>query len=138
MQDIVKAALVARANAHAPFSGFRVGCALETADGGLVTGCNCESASYGLTICAERAAIFKAISEGKKPGRRVCIAADTSEPTPPCGACRQWLWEFGGDLEVILANLEGEKSRWRMAALLPAPFDARLLTGTATAPGRST
>ncbi|MBY0230125.1 MAG: cytidine deaminase [Gemmataceae bacterium] len=125
--DLYQAAKAARERAHAPFSGFKVGCALETEDGGLVAACNCESASYGLTCCAERAAIFKAISEGKKPGKRVCVVADTAEPTPPCGACRQWLWEWGGDLEVVLGNLQGETSRWRMSQLLPAPFDARLL-----------
>lgn len=126
MSDLYQAAKSARERAFAPFSGFKVGCALETEDG-IVTGCNCESASYGLTCCAERVAIFKAISEGKKPGRRVCVVADTAAPTPPCGACRQWLWEWGGDLEVILGNLEGEKARWRMSQLLPAAFDARLL-----------
>ena len=130
MQDIVKAALVARANAHAPFSGFRVGCALETADGGLVTGCNCESASYGLTICAERVAVVKAISEGQAQFTRIAIVADTEAPTPPCGACRQILWEFGGDLEVILANLTEVKAVHRLAELLPWPFDGRLLGKT--------
>ena len=95
----------------------------------MVTGCNCESASYGLTMCAERVAVFKAICEGIQGGVRICVMADTAEPTPPCGACRQWLWEFGGDMEVILANLQGEKSRHRMRDLLPYPFDARLLKG---------
>jgi cytidine deaminase len=125
--DLIEAARAVRLRAHAPFSKFLVGAAIETADGRIITGCNCESASYGLTICAERVAIFKALSEGVKQGVRICVIADTSAPTPPCGACRQWLWEFGGDLEVILANLEGEKARYRMRELLPYPFDARLL-----------
>jgi cytidine deaminase len=129
-QRLIDAALAAREKAHAPFSRFLVGCAIEAADGRIVTGCNCESASYGLTICAERVAVFKALSEGVRGGVRVAVAADTAEPTPPCGACRQWLWEFGGDMEVILANLGGEKSRHRMRELLPWPFDARLLGGS--------
>src|SRR5947208_922633 len=116
---LIEAATAVRLNAHAPFSKFLVGAALETEDGRIVTGCNCESASYGLTICAERAAIVKAYSEGVRTARRVAIVASTAEPTPPCGACRQWLWEFGGDMEVILANLSGEKGRYRLAALLP-------------------
>ena len=112
----------------APFSTFKVGAALETADGTIVTGCNIENATYGLTICAERVAMFKAISEGHRRFRRVVVVADTAAPTPPCGACRQILWEFGGDLEVILANLKEEKGRFRMKDLLPLPFDARLLS----------
>jgi cytidine deaminase len=128
-QRLIDAALAARSRAHAPFSRFLVGAAIETADGRLVAGCNYESASYGLTICAERVAVFKALSEGIRGGVRVAVVADTAEPTPPCGACRQWLWEFGGDMEVVLANLQGEKSRHRMRDLLPWPFDVRLLGG---------
>ena len=90
---------------RALFSHFKVGAALETADGTIITGCNVENATYGLTICAERVAMFKALSEGHRKFRRVAVVADTDAPTPPCGACRQILWEFGGDLEVILANL---------------------------------
>jgi cytidine deaminase len=121
------AARQARDRAHAPFSHFRVGAALETADGQIVTGCNVENATYGLTICAERVAVFKAMSEGHRQFRRIVILADTAEPTPPCGACRQILWEFGGDLEIILANLDGEKARFHLKDLLPHPFDARFL-----------
>jgi cytidine deaminase len=124
---LVAAARRARRNARAAFSGFKVGAALETADGTIVTGCNVENATYGLTICAERVAMFKAISEGHRKFRRVAVVADTEAPTPPCGACRQILWEFGGDLEVILANLRREKGRHRLKDLLPLPFDARLL-----------
>jgi cytidine deaminase len=126
-QRLIDAALEGRKRAYAPFSKFLVGAALETADGRIVTGCNCESASYGLTICAERVAVVKAISEGITTAARVAVVADTAEPTPPCGACRQWLWEFGGDMEVILANLDGEKGRYRLKELLPLAFDARLL-----------
>jgi cytidine deaminase len=126
---LIEAATQARHRASAPFSKFLVGAALLCADGRIITGCNCESASYGLTMCAERVAVFKAISEGISSAKRVAIVADTREPTPPCGACRQWLWEFGGDVEVVLANLEGEKARHRMRDLLPFAFDARLLGG---------
>jgi cytidine deaminase len=117
----------ARQNAHAPFSHFQVGAALETADGQVIAGCNVENATYGLTLCAERVAMFKAISEGHRRFTRIAIVADTEDPTPPCGACRQILWELGGDLEIILGNLTAEKGVFRLAALLPHPFDARLL-----------
>ena len=125
--DLLRAARQARRHARAAFSGFKVGAALETADGTIVTGCNIENATYGLTICAERVAMFKALSEGHRRFRRIAVVADTSGPTPPCGACRQILWEFGGDLEVILGNLRHETGRHRLSALLPMPFDSRLL-----------
>ena len=124
---LVQAARRARRNAHAGYSRFKVGAALETADGTIVTGCNIENATYGLTVCAERVAMWKALSEGHRRFRRIAVVADTAAPTPPCGPCRQILWEFGGDLEVILANLRTEKGRHRLSALLPLPFDARLL-----------
>src|SRR5215210_3743168 len=103
--DLLAAARKARRHARAQFSGFKVGAALETADGIVISGCNIENATYGLTICAERVAMFKALSEGHRAFTRIAIVADTDAPTPPCGACRQILWEFGGDLEVTLANL---------------------------------
>jgi cytidine deaminase len=126
---LLDAARAAREHAHAPFSHFKVGAALETADGRVITGCNVENATYGLTVCAERVAVWKAISEGHRGFRRVAVVADTKEPTPPCGACRQILWEFGGDLEVILGNLQDETGRHQLRDLLPLPFDARLLGG---------
>jgi cytidine deaminase len=125
--ELVAAARRAREHAHAPFSHFTVGAALETADGTIVTGCNVENATYGLTICAERVAMFKAISEGHRSFTRIAVVADTGEATPPCGACRQILWEFGGDLEVVLANLREEKGIHRLKTLLPLAFDARFL-----------
>ena len=124
---LVAAARRAREHAEARFSGFKVGAALETDDGVVITGCNIENATYGLTVCAERVAMFKAISEGHRTFRRIAIVADTEAPTPPCGACRQILWEFGGDLEIVLANLVEEKGVHRLRDLLPLPFDARLL-----------
>jgi cytidine deaminase len=124
---LVDAARRAREHAVAPFSTFKVGAALETADGTVVTGCNIENATYGLTICAERVAMFKALSDGHRRFTRIAIVADTDAPTPPCGACRQILWEFGGDLQIVLANLHAETGRHALSALLPLPFDARLL-----------
>jgi cytidine deaminase len=126
-EALIAAARRAREHAVASFSGFKVGAALETRDGVVITGCNVENATYGLTICAERVAVFKALSEGHRHFTRVAIVADTDAPTPPCGACRQILWEFGGDLEVVLANLREPKGVHRLKDLLPLPFDARLL-----------
>jgi cytidine deaminase len=127
MNHLIDAARRVRLNAHAPYYGFKVGAALETTAGVIVTGCNIENATYGLTICAERVAIVKAISDGERQFVRIAIVADTDSPTPPCGACRQILWEFGGDLEIILANLTEVKGVYRLADLLPLPFDGRLL-----------
>lgn len=126
---LLDAARAARLHAHAPFSHFLVGAALESADGAIITGCNVENATFGLTICAERVAMFKAYSEGLRQFTRIAIVADTTAPTPPCGACRQILWELGGDLEIILGNLSAETGRHRLRDLLPWPFDARLLKG---------
>ena len=125
--ELVKAARRARRNAHADYSHFKVGAALETADGTIVTGCNIENATYGLTICAERVAIFKALSEGHRVFVRIAIVADTEAPTPPCGACRQILWEFAGNIEIQLANLKGATVVHHLKNLFPLPFDARLL-----------
>jgi cytidine deaminase len=124
---LVAAAREARERARAQFSHFKVGAALETMDGRVITGCNIENATYGLTLCAERVAMFKALSDGFDTFRRIAVVADTEDPTPPCGPCRQILWEFAGDIEVILASLEEEKGRYRLSDLLPLPFDARLL-----------
>jgi cytidine deaminase len=126
--DLTAAARRAREHAHAPFSNFKVGAALETADGQVITGCNIENATYGLTMCAERVAMFKALSEGHRTFRRIAIVAATDAPTPPCGACRQILWEFGGDLEVILANTRRVTAQFRLSELLPHPFDATFLS----------
>jgi cytidine deaminase len=124
---LIEAARRAREHALATFSQFRVGAALETPDGTIVTGCNIENATYGLTMCAERVAMFKALSDGHRRFTRIAVVADSDDPTSPCGPCRQILWEFGGDLQVILANLKEEKGRYMLHDLLPLPFDARLL-----------
>jgi cytidine deaminase len=121
------AARAAFDRALADYSHFRVGAALETAGGHITSGCNIENASYGLTMCAERVAMFTALSEGHRDFRRLLIVADTVAPTPPCGACRQILWEFGGDLEILLANLTGTTATHRLGALFPSAFDRRFL-----------
>jgi cytidine deaminase len=124
---LVETALQVRENAHAPFSKFKVGAALEDDTGRVHTGCNVENATYGLTVCAERVAVWKAISEGALKFGRIAVAADTDALTPPCGACRQILWEFCGDIEVILANPRGKTETLHLRDLFPRPFDASFL-----------
>jgi cytidine deaminase len=124
---LTDSALAARIHAHAPYSRFQVGAALEAADGGIFTGCNVENATYGLSVCAERVAVFKAISEGARKFQRIAVAADTDVLTPPCGACRQILWEFCGDVEVTLTNLQGKTETLHLRDLFPRPFDASFL-----------
>ena len=124
---LLDAALAAREHAHAPYSHFRVGAALEDAAGRIHTGCNVENATYGLTLCAERVAVFKAISEGAREFRRIAVAADAGTLTPPCGACRQILWEFCGDIEIIMANPRGQSETVRLRELFPRAFDASFL-----------
>lgn len=116
-----------REQARAPYSEFKVGAALEGDNGVIYTGCNVENATYGLSVCAERVAVFKAVSEGGRKFRRIAVVADTDTLTPPCGACRQVLWEFCGDVEVILANLHGKTEAFRLRDLFPRPFDASFL-----------
>src|ERR1700682_1857396 len=124
---LLEAALRVRENAHAPFSKFKVGAAIEDESGRIFTGCNVENATYGLTVCAERVAVFKAISEGARKFQRVVVAPDTDLLTPPCGACRQILWEFCGDVEVTLVNPRGKTETFQMKDMLPRPFDASFL-----------
>ncbi len=124
---LIDAAIHVRNNAHAPYSKFRVGAAVEDADGRIHTGCNVENATYGLTVCAERVAIFKAISEGARRFVRVAVVADTETLTPPCGACRQILWEFCGDVEVVMSNLAGKTETVRLGTLFPRAFDGSFL-----------
>ena len=126
-QELIDMATAVRENSYAPFSNFRVGAALETDDGDMIDGCNVESASYGLTVCAERVAIWKAISQGKRKIKHIAVVADTEELTPPCGVCRQIIWEFGGDIPVILANLKGKTEVVQMRDLLPRAFDTKFL-----------
>lgn len=126
-EELIKAAKRVRENAFAPFSKFKVGAAVLTKSGKIFTGCNIESASYGLTVCAERVAVWKAISESAKDFSHIAVVADTSELTPPCGVCRQIIWEFCGDIPVILANLKGDIEIIQMIELLPRAFDNKFL-----------
>jgi cytidine deaminase len=126
--ELIEQARQARLEAHAPFSHFQVGAAIATADGRVYTGCNIEQSVYSLTMCAERVAIFKAVSEGARAFVKIAVVADFDIVTPPCGCCRQSLWEFAGPgTKIILANLAGEVRRCDIAELLPLPFDASFL-----------
>jgi cytidine deaminase len=130
LQELVEMAKAARLHSVAPFSNFLVGAAARTADGKVYTGCNIESASYGLTVCGERVAIWKALSEGERDFTELAIVADTESLTPPCGTCRQIIWEFCKNAVLILANLQGETQQCSIKELLPRAFDARFLSGT--------
>jgi cytidine deaminase len=127
VDELVAAAKAVRERAHAPFSHFKVGCALEDEQGNVYTGCNVENATYGLTVCAERVAVFKAVSEGAGKLKRIAVTADTDTLTPPCGACRQILWEFCGDAELVLENLAGKRETMTVGTIFPRPFDASFL-----------
>jgi cytidine deaminase len=124
---LIDAATEARRRAYAPYSDFQVGAAVEAENGDIYIGCNVESASYGLTVCAERVAIWKGISCGEKRFTRIAVVVDTEELTPPCGVCRQIIWEFCGDVPVILSNLEGKTETIQMSDLLPRAFDSKFL-----------
>jgi len=126
-EALITAAKQARENAHAAYSNFRVGAALRAVSGRIFGGCNVENATYGLTVCAERVALFKAISEGERGFDAIAVVTDTDLLTPPCGACRQLIWEFCGDIPVILANLKGKVEITPMKELFPKPFDASSL-----------
>ena len=127
IESLIEAAKRARMQSVAPFSNFRVGAALRTAEGKVYTGCNVESASYGLTVCAERVAIWKALSEGERQFTDLAVVADTETLTPPCGTCRQIIWEFARGAKIVFANLEGQSEEFQIADLLPRAFDARFL-----------
>ncbi len=129
--ELLKTATEARLQSIAPFSNFLVGAAVKTEDGKVYTGCNIESASYGLTVCAERVAIWKALSEGERHFVELAIVADTGTLTPPCGTCRQIIWEFAKNATIILGNLHGETQVVSIKELLPRAFDARFLSGAA-------
>lgn len=123
-EELLAAARAAAFNAWAPYSRFRVGVALEVEGGRLIPGCNVENASYGLTICAERVAVGAAVSQGLRGFRRIAVVGGERRPVPPCGACRQVLFEFAPDLEVIASTLGngGPIQRWKLAELLPDGF----------------
>jgi cytidine deaminase len=131
LQQLIETAKAARLRSIAPFSNFLVGAAVKTEGGKVYTGCNVESASYGLTVCAERVAIWKALSEGERQFTELAIIADTKALTPPCGTCRQIIWEFCKNATIVLANLRGESEVVSIRELLPRAFDARFLSGAA-------
>ena len=123
LDGLIDAARSARLHAHAPFSRFQVGAALLTKEGRVFTGCNVENATYGLTVCAERVAIWKALSEGVRRFAAVAVVTGADDPTPPCGACRQILWEFAGDVPIVSATEGGRRKRYRLSEIFPEPFD---------------
>jgi cytidine deaminase len=127
LAEMTALAREARAQARAPYSRFAVGAALRTRTGEIVTGCNIENASFGLSVCAERVAIWKAVSEGLTDFEAIVIVSAARGPTPPCGACRQVLWECCGDIAVRMVNLRGRSRTVRLRTLLPQPFDASQL-----------
>jgi cytidine deaminase len=129
LQSLIEAATKVRLQSVAPFSKFLVGAAIRTENGKVYTGCNVESASYGLTVCAERVAIWKALSEGERQFTELAVVADTDPLTPPCGTCRQIIWEFCKNATIVLANLDGISETVSMEHLLPRAFDARFLKG---------
>ena len=125
--ELVALALAAREHAYAPYSRFKVGAALVTASGRVFTGCNVENASYSHTCCAERTAVFKAVSEGERDIVGIAIVTDTLPPASPCGSCRQVLHEFGADAFVMCANTQGDERHSTVRAFLPEGFDPEVV-----------
>jgi cytidine deaminase len=125
LDTLLDAAWACRENAHAPFSGFAVGAALLSADGRIFAGCNVEGANYSLTVCAERVALLKAVSEGVREFRAVVVVTAADKPTPPCGSCRQLLWELCGNITVVCENNRGARHVSKLATLLPEPFGSQ-------------
>lgn len=121
--SLTEQARAARERAIATYSGFRVGAALRTRGGRIFRGCNIENASYGLTVCAERVALLTALAEGEREFDAIAVVSDATPPATPCGPCRQLLWEYCRDIEVVTADLHGQERRFRMSELLPHPFD---------------
>ena len=123
--DLIAHALAARERAIAPYSHFKVGAALRTPSGTIYEGCNIENVSFGLTVCAERVALLKALSEGERDFAEIAVVTDTEQVTPPCGSCRQLLWEFCGDIPVRLHSTRGIEETYSLSVLVPRPFDIR-------------
>lgn len=127
-QSLVARAKAAKRFSHSPYSRFRVGAAVLTTGGKVYTGCNIENSSYGLTICAERTALFKAVSEGETSFIAIAIASDETRFTPPCGACRQVMMDLAGDMDIVLSTQKGGLKVLRLVDLLPLPFGGKNLT----------
>ena len=127
-QRLISAAQKAKRQSFSPYSHFRVGAAVLTKTGKIYTGCNIENSSFSLTICAERTALFKAVSEGKQTFKAIAIASDLGSFVPPCGACRQVIADLAGDIDVILVTKKGKTKVVRMSNLLPLPFSGKVLT----------
>ena len=124
-EDLVEAATAVRENAVANYSNFKVGSALRTTSGTIFAGCNVENATLGLTVCAERVALWKALSEGERSFTEISVVTAAERPTPPCGACRQLLWEFCGDIPVYMVSTLGKRARLMLSELVPYAFDKR-------------
>ena len=121
-QQLIDEARQARENAVAPFSKFKVGAALRTRGGRIFHGCNVENCSYGLTVCAERVALLSALAAGEREFTAVAVMTQSDQPSTPCGPCRQLMWEYCGDIDVVLSNLAGRTKDFKLAALFPEPF----------------
>jgi cytidine deaminase len=122
INELINKAKNAREHSYSPYSRFKVGAALKTKNGMVFTGCNIENSSYGLSICAEREAIFKAISAGERDLDTIAVVTDSDKLTTPCGACRQVMWEFSKDMTIVVANLKGKKKEFKITELLAHPF----------------
>jgi cytidine deaminase len=126
-EELIARAMEVRENACAAYSNYKVGAALQAASGKVYTGCNVENSTYGLTVCAERVALWKALSEGERAFTQIAVITSNESPASPCGACRQLLWEYCGDIEIILANVQGFRKTLRLAEIFPRPFDRSFL-----------
>lgn len=126
-ENLIRQARKARRYAHAPYSKFRVGAALLSRNGEVFTGCNVENSSYGLTMCAERTAIFKAISMGEHNFQAIAVVASDPDFTPPCGACRQVLWDLAGNIDFVMVNSKGDIRVKKLKSLLPYAFNEKHL-----------
>jgi cytidine deaminase len=131
LSELIDSAVEAKKYAYCPFSGFPVGAALLSGSGRIYTGCNIESSSFGLTMCAERIALYKALSAGEKEFTSLAVATDTRTYCPPCGACRQVLWDFCRDIKIVLVSREKSGKIYHLRDLLPNAFDEGFLTDDA-------
>ncbi|MFZ2490491.1 MAG: cytidine deaminase [Thermoanaerobaculia bacterium] len=122
-ETLIRESLAARENASAPFSKFKVGAALRTPEGTVYRGCNVENSTYGLTVCAERVALLSALAAGERKFTEIVVATQSDEPSTPCGPCRQLMWEYCGDIDVALVNLDGKRVDYKLSTLFPHPFN---------------